>query len=134
MKILIDTHIAIWAMTDRNKLPKEFLDKLKDLNNKIYVSIVSVWEVAIKNIKNNKKMPMTEKDFVDFCKGMDLEIMPVKLAHIMNLRNLKMKNENILHKDPFDRMMIAQCEHEDIEFWTRDENLKNYNYDKIYIV
>lgn len=52
MKILIDTHIALWAMARPEKLPKEILSKLKDLNNTIHVSIVSVWEVAIKNIKN----------------------------------------------------------------------------------
>ena len=134
MKILIDTHIAIWTMVTPNKLPKDFIEKLKDLNNTVYVSLASVWEVAIKNIKNKKALSMTEKEFVDFCRGMEFEIMPLKLAHIMNLRNLKMKDENISHKDPFDRIMIAQCEYEDMEFWTSDEVLKNYDYEKIFVI
>ena len=134
MKILIDTHIAIWAMANTDKLPKEFFDRLKDLNNTIYVSIVSVWEVAIKNIKNSKLIPVNEKEFIDTCKDMEFEILPIKLPHIMHLRNLKMKDENISHKDPFDRMIIAQCECENIEFWTRDVMLKNYTYENINIV
>ena len=134
MKLLIDTHIAIWAMAVSDKLPEEFVKKITDLNNTVYVSIVSVWEVAIKNMKNNKQIPINEKEFVDTCNKMEFEIMPLKLAHIMNLRNLKMKDENISHKDPFDRIMIAQCEYENMEFWTRDEVLKNYDYEKIYVV
>ena len=134
MKILIDTHLAIWTMVTPNKLPKNFIEKLKDLNNMVYVSIVSVWEVAIKNIKNKKAMPMTEKEFVDFCRGMEFEIMPLKLAHIMNLRNLKVKDENITHKDPFDKIIIAQSAYENIEFYTRDEVLKNYTYENINII
>ena len=134
MKILIDTHIAIWAMAASDKLPKEFVKIITDLNNTVYVSIVSVWEVVIKNMKNNKRIPINEKEFVDFCRGMEFEIMTLKLAHIMNLRNLKMEDENISHKDPFDRIMIAQCEYENMEFWTRDEVLKNYEYEKINVI
>ena len=134
MKILIDTHIAIWTMVTPNKLPKDFIEKLKNLNNTVYVSLASVWEVAIKNIKNKKALPMNEKEFVDFCRGMEFEIMPLKLAHIMNLRNLKVKDENITHKDPFDKIIIAQSAYENIEFYTRDDVLKNYTYENINII
>ena len=84
-----------------------FADKLKDLNNSIFVSVASVWEVAIKNIKNDKLMPISEKEFINFCKKMEFEFMPIKLAHIMNIRTLKLKDENITHKDPFDKIIIA---------------------------
>lgn len=134
MKILIDTHIAIWAMATSDKLPEEFVKIITDLNNTVYVSIVSVWEVAIKNIKNNKQIPINEKEFVDTCNKMEFEIMPLKLAHIMNLRNLKVKDENITHKDPFDKIIIAQSAYENIEFYTRDEVLKNYTYENINII
>lgn len=134
MKILIDTHIALWAMVSPEKLSQDILSKLKDLNNTVYVSIVSVWEVAIKNIKNQKLMPITEKEFVGFCQEMEFEFLPIKLAHVMNLRNLKLKSENISHKDPFDRMLIAQSEYENIDFYTRDNILQNYTYENIHII
>lgn len=134
MKILIDTHIAVWAVASSDKLPQDFIEKLKDLNNTIYVSIVSAWEVAIKNIKNKRLMPVNEKEFVDTCKNMEFEFLPIKLAHLMNLRNLKLKNENVSHKDPFDRMLIAQSNYENIDFYTRDNILQNYTYENIHII
>lgn len=134
MKILIDTHIAVWAVASSDKLPQDFIEKLKDLNNTIYVSIVSAWEVAIKNIKNKRLMPVNEKEFVDTCKNMEFEFLPIKLAHIMNLRSLKLKNENVSHKDPFDRMLIAQSDYENIDFYTRDNILQNYTYENIHII
>ncbi len=134
MKMMLDTHIALWAMADTEKLPQTFLDKLKDLNNSIFVSVASVWEVAIKNIKNDKLMPISEKEFINFCKEMEFEFMPIKLAHIMNIRNLKLKDENITHKDPFDKIIIAQSEYENVEFYTRDKTLKDYAYENINII
>lgn len=61
-------------------------------------------------------MPITEKEFVGFCQEMEFEFLPIKLAHVMNLRNLKLRSENISHKDPFDRMLIAQSEYENLDF------------------
>ena len=52
-------------------------------------------------------MPISEKEFINFCKKMEFEFMPIKLAHIMNIRTLKLKDENITHKDPFDKIIIA---------------------------
>ncbi len=134
MNILIDTHIALWAIADKNKLLKETLDELEKLDNNIYVSIASIWEVAIKNTKHSDIMPMNENAFVKNCKKMEFEFLPIKISHIINLRNLKEKNENILHKDPFDRMILSQCLTENMTLYTHDKVFENYDVQNVNII
>ena len=75
MNILLDTHIAVWAMIDHSKLTKDCIDEITNLNNNIYVSLISVWEVAIKNAKHGyKKMPIDESLFVKYCEELEFNI------------------------------------------------------------
>ena len=135
MNYLIDTHIAIWALINHNKLNDEFTNIIKDLNNKIYISVVTVWEVAIKNIKQGyKKMPLDEKQFVKLCEEMEFEFLPIKINHIFNIRNLKFKDKNIIHKDPFDKLLLSQSICENLTLCTRDTQFLNYEVGDIKIV
>ena len=113
MNILLDTHIAIWSMVDHSKLTKDCIDDITNLNNNIYVSLISVWEVAIKNAKHGyQEMPIDESLFVKYCEELEFSILPIKTKHILNIRNITLKNENSSHKDPFDKMLIAQAKTE----------------------
>lgn len=132
--ILLDTHIAIFAMSNHKELKKDFIELLGDLNNKIYVSIASVWEVAVKSIKSPDKIPVNEDQFITNCMKMEFEFLPIRAYHIKQLRNLKVKDENIIHKDPFDKMLLAQSLCEKLTFCTRDEVLLNYDVPNIKIV
>ena len=135
MNILIDTHIAIWAMINRKKLTNDLINDINNLNNQIYVSIISVWEVAIKNMKYGiDGMPLTESMFAKYCEEMEFELLPIKIKHISNIRNLKIKNDKIIHKDPFDKMLISQSICENLTFCTRDSVLLNYDVPNIKIV
>ena len=135
MNILIDTHIAIWLFTDHSKFEQDFIDIIEDLNNRIYVSLISIWEVAIKNIKyGNDKMPIGEKLFIKYCEEMEFEFLPIRVNHILNIRNLKIKDENIIHKDPFDKLLISQSICEKFTLYTRDTGLLNYNVNNIKII
>ena len=134
MNILIDTNIAIFAMSNKNKLDKSFINTLESLDNRILVSMVSVWEVAIKSIKHPNKIPVDEKQFVKYCKKMEFEILPINVSHLMNLRNLKLKNDIINHNDPFDRLLLSQSVCENLTFCTTDTMLLNYDVGNIKII
>ena len=135
MNILLDTHIAVWAMIDHSKLTKDCIDEITNLNNNIYVSLISVWEVAIKNAKHGyKKMPIDESLFVKYCEELEFNILLIKTKHILNIRNITLKNENSSHKDPFDRLLLSQSVSESMTLYTKDTSLLNYDVRSIKII
>lgn len=72
MKILLDTHIALWAMIDTAKLSEEVIHMLETRKNEVYYSIASVWEIAIKHKIRTEQMPISEEKFVRLCKKQGL--------------------------------------------------------------
>ena len=127
MNILLDTHIALWAIADSKKLSERCSDILQDENHDIYVSIASIWEVAIKNILHPDEFSMSEFEYVKFCELMNFNILPVKIEHIFTLRSLTRPKEAPKHNDPFDRIMIAQAKYEKFSFLSHDSLLPFYN-------
>lgn len=135
MNILIDTHIAVWSLINHKKLNNDFISIIENLNNKIYISLVSVWEVAIKNSKHGyKKMPLDEKGFIELCEKAEYNILPIKANHILNIRKLKIKNKQLTHKDPFDKLLVSQSICENLTLYTRDALLLNYDVQNIKII
>lgn len=135
MNILLDTHIAVWAMVDHNKLAKDCIDDITNLNNNIYVSLISVWEIAIKNAKHGyKEMPIDENLFVKYCEELEFNILPIKTKHILNIRNIVLKNKDSHHKDPFDRLLLSQSICENLTLYTKDVALLNYDVGNIKII
>ena len=134
MNILIDTNIAIFAMNNRKKLNDNFIDTLESLDNRIFVSIASIWEVSIKSAKHPNKIPVNERHFIKYCEEMEFEILPININHLIHLRNLKLKNDRIIHKDPFDKLLISQSICEKLTFCTKDTALQNYDVSNIWIV
>ena len=110
------------------------LNEIENYDNEVYVSMVSVWEVALKSAKSNEKIPLDEKKFIEYITKMDFNILPIKTRHIMNLRKLIVKDENINHKDPFDRMLLSQTDVEDMMFYTKDKALANYKIKNVNMI
>ncbi|MBR1418573.1 MAG: type II toxin-antitoxin system VapC family toxin [Synergistaceae bacterium] len=127
MNILLDTHIALWSIADSKKLSEECANILQDENNEFYVSIASIWEVAVKHRLHPDEISMSEFDYAQFCDLMSFNILPVKLEHIFTLRTLTRQEDAPKHNDPFDRIMIAQAKHEKFSFLTHDKLLPLYN-------
>lgn len=134
MRILLDTNIAIWSVCDTQRIPNLILDQISDENNEVFISTASVWEVAIKNISKPDKIPISETDFIKYCKQVNFDFLPIEISHITNLRYLKVKNEEFVHKDPFDNIIVSQSVVEDMTLFTSDDLLSKYNYDKIVVV
>ncbi len=127
MKILLDTHIVLWAITDNEKIPHNFIKIINNPENDIYYSLVSVWEIAIKHYIKPELMPISEEQFVDSCFMSGFKQLTVNTNHIFNIKNLKRDSNAPKHNDPFDRLLISQAITDNFLFLTHDALLSYYN-------
>ena len=126
MRILLDTRIALWAIADTSKLSDEVTRLLESRENDIFYSLVSVWEIAIKHQINPKHMPIAEEIFVQLCENTGFVKLPVKSGHIFLLKTLVRPEDAPKHKDPFDRLLLAQAKYEGFKFFTHDSLIPYY--------
>ncbi len=134
MKVLIDTHIALWALMDDPKLPKEAEKILMDENNEIYYSTASVWEVAIKHCIRPDDMIVDGRLFEKGCEDNGYKVLPIFNRHAFMLSSLKRPDNAPKHNDPFDRLLICQSKAESMKFLTHDSLLSDYNEECIIYV
>ena len=132
MKILLDTHILIWYLEDDKRLSQKARDIIEDGYNKIYYSILSVWEVEIKHKAHPDRLSMSGERFLEHCDKLGFIQVPVEVEHILEVKNLVRKDNTPQHRDPFDRLMICQAIVEDMIFITHDTRIAEYVTDSIY--
>ena len=121
MRLLLDTHVLLWALTDPQELDAGAREKIVSPENLVYVSLASLWELQIKESIGKLKLP---KDFFEALEPAGFELLPVLLGHIKALRRLP-----LIHRDPFDRILVAQAKSEGITLVTRDRNILRYGAD-----
>lgn len=126
MKILLDTHIALWAIADTAKLSDKVIQMLETGENEIYYSMASVWEVAIKHKIKPEQMPMPEEEFVRLCEKTGFVRLPIETEHIFLLKTLVRPKDAPKHNDPFDRMLLAQAKYEKLYLITHDSLMPFY--------
>ena len=127
-KILFDTHILLWALTGDERLSAKAKELIDSPNVKPFYSSVSVWEVAIKYLKNPEKIDnISPEKFVDFCDASEFEELPLTGEHVMMLKTLTRPDDAPQHNDPFDRILLAQAKSESMTFLTHDTLLTPYN-------
>ncbi len=117
-RYLLDTHILIWWLYDHPNLASIFRDCIADPNNEIVVSVASMWEIEIK--RNLGKLTIDENYF-QAIEEEDFTILPIFASHTLALRNLP-----DIHKDPFDRILIAQAQCEKLTIMTQDAIIPRY--------
>ena len=123
MKLLLDTHGFLWLRSEPHRLPSRVLNAYQDTSNRIYLSIISVWEMQIKHQIGKLRLDMSLKDIIEGqCDTNMLEIMPLKLNHIFELQNLP-----LYHNDPFDRLLIVQSRAEHISLVSSDRMFCHYD-------
>ena len=127
MKILLDTHILLWASQDHPNLPRHTKELIVKGNNDIYFSTASIWELMIK--KNTNRFDIDIRNFVDDLYEMNIFELSISIEHVLKLEEL----ENH-HKDPFDRILVAQALAEPIKLITRDKILQQYSPDLVLCV
>jgi PIN domain nuclease of toxin-antitoxin system len=125
MKILLDTHIALWAISDDAKLSAKARELINNKENKIYYSTVSVWETAIKHIAKPNLIYESGRELAEDCNDMGYGNLPIYNKHISYIETLKFDDEGkgIEHHDPFDRMLIAQAKAEGMVLISSDAKL-----------
>lgn len=126
MRILLDTHIALWAIADTSKLSDEVIKLLEKESNEVFYSMSSVWEVAIKHIIKPETMPVSEEEFVRLCEDTGFTNLPIETGHIFLLKTLSRPNDAPKHNDPFDRLLIAQAKYENLVLLTHDSQFPYY--------
>ena len=127
MNILIDTHIALWSLYDDGRLSPEAAEYLCRENNVVYYSLVSAWEIEIKHSLGKLEVPA--EAFIEDCALMGFELLPLKKEHILEVSRVPFLPNG--HKDPFDRMLMAQAISENMSFLTMDGKIRQYGYDWI---
>lgn len=134
MRILLDTHIALWAIAGTDKLPMEVIKLLESRDNEVFYSVTSVWEVAIKHKIHPEQMPVPEEEFNRLCQETGFAQLPIKDKHIFLLKTLERPANAPKHNDLFDRLLIAQAKYEDLKLVTHDSLIPYYEEDCIMYV
>jgi PIN domain nuclease of toxin-antitoxin system len=123
MKLLLDTHIFIWWADQPEKLSPHALSALENGDNELLLSAASVWEMQIKIQLGKLKLSLPLKELLKYQQEVnDLTVSPVVLAHVLALNALPLH-----HKDPFDRLLIAQSIEEGLTIVTADSQFSSYS-------
>ncbi len=126
MKILIDTHIAIWAVLNDSKLPERAKDIILDEENEIFYSTASVWEITIKHMLHPDKLRINGDLLAKGCEDNGYMALPVFNKHVSALETLERLENAPQHNDPFDRIMLAQAKAENLMSLTHDSLIPYY--------
>lgn len=122
MKLLLDTHTFIWWVNEPEKLSPKALSLLSDRGNDLVLSVVSAWEMQIKVQLGRLKLTVPLGELIETqVRANGLRILPVELEHVLALQTLPAH-----HKDPFDRLLIAQANAEGAALVSRDALLASY--------
>ena len=125
-KLMLDTHVLLWAIGKSDELPPRVLDDITNLKNEVCVSAVSIWEIALKCSVGKLSLNFDVEEIPKYCEQMGFSM--ISLEPLEALGSLKLPlNEN--HKDPFDRMLIYQCIKRNFTLISKDSKMKLYKND-----
>lgn len=122
MRLLLDTHIALWAVADSPRLPVAARELLLAPENRLFVSAASIWEIAIKHRIAARKMPVSGTRALRLFQRAGYLLLPIAAAHAAAVDALPAH-----HADPFDRILVAQALHEPLRLVTGDGGLAAYS-------
>lgn len=121
MLILLDTHIALWAINDDPKLPDEARKRILEPSNSIYFSAASIWEISIKHRLAREDMPVNGAEAYQYFLDSGYQELPITSGHALTTEKLPMH-----HGDPFDRILVAQAMTHPMCLLTHDKKLSVY--------
>ncbi len=122
MNLLLDTHIALWAISDDPKLSSLARGLISSPDNLVWVSAASVWEIAIKRALGRGDMPVSSQQALGFFRQSGYKLLPIDAAHATAVENLPAH-----HQDPFDRILVAQALSEPMRLITHDPKVALYS-------
>jgi PIN domain nuclease of toxin-antitoxin system len=121
VRLLLDTHLLLWAAAQSERLPRAARELLQDNSNDVYYSAASIWEIAIKSSLRRKDFRLDINQLLGTLPEMGLIELPVTAGHAAHVTELP-----LIHRDPFDRLLIAQSIAEPLTLLTNDSVLDRY--------
>jgi PIN domain nuclease of toxin-antitoxin system len=121
LNILLDTHVALWAITDSPTLSAKARDLILAPRNTVWVSAVSVWEIAIKHRLGRGDMPVSGRDALRYFHQAGCRLLAIEPDHAAGVEALPDH-----HQDPFDRLLVAQAIVEPLRLLSRDSMMARY--------
>jgi PIN domain nuclease of toxin-antitoxin system len=122
VRLLVDTHVLLWAAAEPDRIPPSFRESIESPDNEVIFSAASIWEIAIKQQIGRLSLTVTPEELAEAAVRMGFEELPVTAAHAAGVRRLPLH-----HRDPFDRLLVAQAIHEPARLLTVDEILARYS-------
>lgn len=127
MKILLDTHAFLWFVNDDAQLSSTARNLIES-DTDVWVSMASLWEIAIKVSINKLTLPQPFNEFISQqIQTNEMDILSISLAHLNHLLTLPLH-----HRDPFDRLLIAQSQVEKVSLVSLDAIVDRYNINRIW--
>ncbi|BAI91890.1 type II toxin-antitoxin system VapC family toxin [Arthrospira platensis NCB002] len=128
MRLLLDTHTVLWFFMGNSRLSDKVRDLVEDGHNHKLISVATVWEMSIKQSQNKLTLEKTASDYIEEKIRLDdFELLPIQLNHLRILSSLP-----FYHKDPFDRLLIAQAMQENIPILSKDMAFYAYPIQRIW--
>jgi len=121
VRILLDTHIALWAVAGSRRLSREAKDLILSADT-VFVSAATLWEIAIKHALRKASMPVSSQEALTAFRDAGYELLDIRPEHACAVEQL-----SSWHRDPFDRMLVAQALLEPITLVTADEMVSRYS-------
>ena len=121
MKLLLDTHLLLWAAGEPNRLSKSIRALVNNPENDLLFSVASLWEIAIKSKLGRRDFQVDVRLLRRGLLDNGYNELPVGSAHVVAIESLP-----VIHKDPFDRMLVAQATVEGITLLTSDSLVAQY--------
>ena len=129
MRFLLDTHTWLWAVSAPERMRNSGAEMIEDAKNVVIFSAVTALEIAIKVSLGKLKLPVPASEFVSSrVDALGMTVLPVFVSHALRVASLPQH-----HKDPFDRLLVAQCQIERLPLMTADAALGQYDLEIIWI-
>jgi len=128
LNILLDTHVALWAITDNENLSNKARELILAPRSTVWVSTVSLWEITIKHSLGRGDMPVSGRDALHYFNQAGYRVLSIEPEHALAVEELPSH-----HQDPFDRLLIAQALVEPMRLITHDAAVARYNDTIIHI-
>ena len=122
MRLLLDTHVALWAITDSPRLSSQARELILTPTNRIFVSVASLWEIAIKHGLGRGDMPLSGKEAMGYFQQSGYTFLAISPEHAVGVERLPSH-----HQDPFDRILVSQAINEPLRLLTHDAIVAKYS-------
>jgi len=127
MNLLLDTHAFVWFMDGDKKLGTKAKKEIEDSDNQIILSIASLWEMSIKISIGKLELEKPFEDVISYVREKGIEVLSINFEHTLLVSKL-----DFHHKDPFDRLIIAQAKIENLTIVSKDKLFDDYDIKRLW--